>query len=336
MQSLNMYFMGRNQVELISESVAMPDADQVLVQTTKTLISTGTETICLERRFEPDSHYDRWVQYPFSPGYSLAGRVVEVGSGVADFKPGDRVAIRAGHRQYVLTSPDRLQPIPDSVTDEDATWFGLGNIAQNGIRQADHALGDTVVIVGLGLLGQLVVQYTRLMGARQIIVIDPARARLDMACAHGATSALAMGVAEARAEVMSLTDGKGADVIYEITGAPAVFQQTLPLLRRFGKLLLLGDTGLPSEQCLTPDIVLKGLKVIGAHDSNPPAESSDHAHWSHREMTDLFFRYVQRGDMRVSDLITHRYAPTEAAKAYELLRIERESAMGVIFDWTQQ
>ncbi len=335
MQSLNMYFTGQNKVELISEPVSDPGAGEVLVQTTKTLISTGTETICLERRFEPGSHYDRWVKYPFPPGYSLAGRVVAVGSDVQGFKPGDRVAIRANHRQYVLTTPQRLYLIPDGVSDEDATWFGLGNIVQIGVRHAEHTLGDTVVVIGLGLLGQLVVQYARLMGAWQIIVVDPAGKRLDMACEHGATAALSQGVADVQEEIQRLTGGLGADVVYEVTGVPSVFQHALPLLRRFGKLILLGDTGLPSDQRLTPDIVLKGLQVIGAHDSNPPPESTDHAHWSHRHMTDLFFAYLQRGDMRVSDLITHRYSPSQAAEAYEVLRTDRAHAMGVLFDWTQ-
>jgi threonine dehydrogenase-like Zn-dependent dehydrogenase len=156
-----------------------------------------------------------------------------------------------------------------------------------------------------------------------------------MACQHGATVALAQGIGEVQAEIKRLTGGLGADVVYEVTGAPSVFQNALPLLRRFGKLILLGDTGLPSEQRLTPDIVLKGLKVIGAHDSNPPPESTDHAYWSHRKMTDLFFTYLRRGDMRVSDLVTHRYSPSQAAEAYEMLRTDRAHAMGVVFDWTQ-
>lgn len=335
MQSLNMYFTGQNKVEFVSEPVNDPRPNEVLVQTTKTLVSTGTETICLERRFEPGSHWDRWVQYPFPPGYSLAGQVIAVGSEVQDFKPGDRVAARAHHHQYIRTTPDRLYLIPEGVSDEDATWFGLANIVQIGVRKAEHKLGDEIVIIGLGLLGQLVTQYARLMGAWKIIAIDTAVKRLDMACQHGATTALAQNVGDAQAEVMRLTGGLGASVVYEVTGAPAVFQKALPLLRRFGKLVLLGDTGTPSEQRLTGDVVVKGLTIVGAHDTNPPPEATDHAYWSHRKMTDLFFDYLQRGDMRVGDLVTHRYSPADAVQAYEMLRTDRAAAMGVVFDWTQ-
>jgi threonine dehydrogenase-like Zn-dependent dehydrogenase len=172
------------------------------------------------------------------------------------------------------------------------------------------------------------------MGAKQVIAIDTASARLEMACQHGATVALTASAADSYDEVMRLTNAIGVDVVYDITGAPAVFQKALRLVRRFGKLILLGDTGNPSEQRLTPDIVLKGLKIIGAHDSNPPPLSSDHAHWSHREMTNLFFTYLQRQDIQVADLITHRYPPQEASRAYDMLRTDRASAMGVVFDWT--
>jgi len=291
--------------------------------------------ICFGRLFDPGTHWDGWVKYPFATGYSLVGRVLAVGSLVKDFKDGDRVAVRASHQRYAITTQSGLYRIPGEVSDEDATWFALANIAQNGVRRAEHKLGDTVVVVGLGLLGQLVTQYVRLLGARQVIAIDPAHNRLAMASAHGATTALAMTVETAYDEVMRLTQGEGAEVVYEITGAAPVFAAALRLPRRFGCLLLLGDTGKPAQQHLTTDVVLKGLRVVGAHDGNPPALSTDHAPWSHQKMAELFLYYLGRGDMRVSDLITHRYAPYQAAEAYHMLMDRRADAMGVIFDWTQ-
>jgi 2-desacetyl-2-hydroxyethyl bacteriochlorophyllide A dehydrogenase len=335
MENLKICFTGKNQLELVSEPVKALEPQQVLVQTSKTLISTGTETICYGRLFEPGTHWDGWVKYPFATGYSLVGRVTAVGNEVKHFKAGDRVAIRAAHQRYVVTTWKDLYRIPEAVSDEDATWFGLANIAQNGVRRAEHKLGDAVVVVGLGLLGQLVTQYARLLGAWQVIAIDPAQNRLAMASAHGATTTLAMTVEAAYDEVMRLTKGAGADVVYEITGVAAVFAGALRLPRRFGCLLLLGDTGNPAAQHLTPDVVLKGLRVVGAHDGNPPAVSTDYAPWTHQNMAELFFSYLSRGDMRVSDLIMHRYSPDQAAEAYNMLMERRADAMGVIFDWTQ-
>jgi threonine dehydrogenase-like Zn-dependent dehydrogenase len=228
-----------------------------------------------------------------------------------------------------------LHPVPDAVSDEEATWLGLVSIVQNGVRRAQHEMGDRVVVVGLGLLGQLVVQYTRLLGARQIIAIDPAPKRVAMAASHGATETWTTPVELAREQVLGSTGGNGADVVYDVTGNAAVLEHALPLVRRLGCLLLLGDTGTPSQQRLTRDVVPRGIRIVGAHDTNSPAVASEFARWSHREMIQLFFTYLTRGDMRVADLVTHRYTPQEAPEAYRMLRDERPEAMGVLFDWSR-
>jgi threonine dehydrogenase-like Zn-dependent dehydrogenase len=265
----------------------------------------------------------------------MVGQVVAVGSGVEGIHEGERFALRAPHKEYVTAPTRELYPVPDGVSDEEAPWLGLAQIVQNGVRRTEHRLGDAVVIIGLGLLGQLVVQYVRLLGARQVIAVDIAERRLAMAREHGATVILAMGAQEAREHILKLTEGTGADVVYDVTGAAPVFSIALTLLRRFGRLVLLGDTGTPSEQRLTGDVVRKALSIVAAHDSNPPAISTDHAYWSKQRMVELFFAYLLRGDMRVSDLVTHHYSPLDASEAYRIVREEREAAMGVLFDWTQ-
>jgi len=319
MDSLNVYFTGVNQVEVRTEAVREPGPSEVVIRTAKTLISTGTECICLGHLFESGSHWDKWIKYPFSPGYSLAGTVHGVGSEVEGFNPGDRVAARANHRQYAVTNVTRIVRIPNSVTDEDATWFGLANIVQNGVRRAEHVMGESVVVIGLGILGQL--------------AVDPAEKRLEMARNHGATHTIAVGAGDAIEEALRLTGGAGADVVYDVTGHSAVFVAALKMAKRFGRVIILGDTGSPSEQRLTSDVITRGLRIIGAHDNNPPLESTDHAYWSHAKMAELLFTYLARGDIRVSDLVTHRYSPVDAPESYRMLREERESAMGVVFEW---
>ncbi len=337
MRSLNIYFTGLNQVEVRFEPVGAPQGDDILVRAEASLISAGTEGICLSRKFEPGSHWDRWVQYPFSPGYSLAGVVEQVGPQVQNLRVGDRVALRTPHRQYTLigaTSP-ALTQVPDGLAAATAAWFALAKIAQVGVRAAEHRLGDAVVIIGLGPVGQLVTQYTRLQGARHIIVIDPIEPRLKLAQAHGATMTVATTVDAARDIIERVTSGDGVDSVYDVTGAAPVFAQALPLLRRFGRLVLLGDTGTPTAQHLTSDVITRGLRIVGAHDTHAPQTGSAHTPWSAGAMTQLFFTYLQRGDMRVADLITHRFTPTEAAVAYQLLREAPTTTMGVLFDWTQ-
>jgi len=334
MDSWNVVFTGQRDLEFRLEPVPEVAAHQVRVRTRKSLISMGTELICYERRFEPGTHWESWVRYPFYPGYSNAGVVEEVGSNVEGLVPGDRVAVRANHRQYFVTDMARGLKIPDAVTDEDATWFGLAGIVQNAIRRAEHELGDAVVVVGLGPLGQLVTQYVRLFGAREVIAIDTIPGRLELAVRNGATRTIARPVAEAIEVVKELTDGRGADVVYDVTGHPAVFAAALKLPRRFGKVILLGDTGTPSEQRLTSDVITRGLRIIGAHDNNPPPQGSDHHWWSHRNMARLFFTYIERKQMDVASLITHRYQPAQAKECYDAIAADRSGALGVIFDWS--
>lgn len=335
MQSTNIVFTGPNQVEVKREPVPEPRPDELLLQTQCTLISTGTELICLERKFEPGTHWHRWVQYPFYSGYSQVGRVVAMGSEVRGFEQGDRVASGASHRQFacVPATAANLFPIPDAVTDEDAAWATLSYIVQHGIRKAQLQMGDAVVIIGLGLLGQLAVQYARLAGAGEVIAIDTAPARLEMAAAHGATRTLQLGVGDALPAVTELTGGQLADVVFDITGHASAFAPALKLLRRFGKLILIGDTGTPVEQRLSSEVIKRDLQIIGAHASNPPPQASDYAHWTQANMAQLFFKYLERGQMRVSDLVTHRYKPQQAAEAYRTLIENRAAAMGVLFDF---
>lgn len=335
MDSLDIYFLAKDTVAIQRQTVPEAGPGEILVRLQYSLISTGTECICLQRNFAPGTHWDKWVQYPYRPGYSAAGRVEAVASDVNSLAVGDRVAIPVKHGQYAVLATDRAVKIPDTVSNEAAAWFTLAGIAQNAVRRAEHCLGDDVVVIGAGLLGQLVTQFVRLLGAKRVIVIDTAPARLAMAAAHGATHTLPITSDNAEEAVASLTEGRLADVVYDITGNAAVLPTTFPLARRFGKVLLLGDTGSPSDQRLTGDVIRRGVTLVGAHSTNPPPTASDYAHWTHEHMTQLFFTYLERGDMQVEGLITHHYDPRKAADAYAMLTTDRSLAMGVLFDWSK-
>jgi 2-desacetyl-2-hydroxyethyl bacteriochlorophyllide A dehydrogenase len=334
MKRKSIIFTGKDQVAVIEDEPLLPPGPgDIQVQTTRTLISTGTEGIVLGRKFSPGTHYDNWVKYPFRPGYSQVGRITAVGPDVTEFQVGDRVATRAPHTSQAQVKAIHAVKIPDEVSDDDATWTALGKITQIGVRAAEHRMGDSVAIIGLGLLGQLVVQYVRLMGASDIIAIDPAKVRLEMAKSHGATATLAMGAADAIAEVQRITNGKGPRVVYDITGHPAVFPAALAMCGDRGRVVLLGDTGTPEAQHLTPDIIRRGLTIVGAHDRHASADPIPGIDWNARQVFELFLKFLARGQMRVSDLVTNRFKPDDAASAYKLLETQREKIMGMIFDW---
>lgn len=317
-----------------TETAPVPQAGELLVATTRTLISTGTESIVLTKNFTDDNpSWGNWVRYPFRAGYLHVGRVVAVGPDVVGWTAGDRVATRHPHASHIVVQANEAVRIPANVSDEEATWMGLGQIVQVGIRAAKHELGDTVAIIGLGLLGQVACQYARVLGARTIIAIDTAPARLEFAKSSGATHVLPMTAGEALASVRAITGGAGVDVVYDVTGNYRVLPTALPLLRDFGRLVMLGTTGSPEKQTLCDDLVRRGLQIIGAHAVHAPRRSDNPAAWTAKKMHELFLHYLSTRQINVSGLITHTFAPDDAPKAYELLERERATAMGVLFRW---
>lgn len=345
MNSVNIVFPERERIAVIEEPVATPGPDEVLCEARRSLISTGTEMICLKGEMDPGTNWSEWIRFPFHPGYGMAARVLEVGRDVEAVKPGDRVAVAAQHRQRFTFPPvirenrvprmSQWAPIPADVTDEDATWMSLACTTQVGVRRADLKLGETVGVVGAGILGQLVTQYLRVAGARRIVVIDPVAMRLEMAKAHGATDVLPVAVTEAADRVRDLTGGRMLDVVFDITGHAAVFPVATTLVRRMGRVVLLGDSPTPSRQALGPRIVSNSITIFGAHSTAVPAVESEFAPWTNQEMTALFFDFLRQKRMSVSSLVTHRHSPAEAPAVYAALLKDRSTAAGVIFDWSR-
>src|SRR5438874_2764438 len=123
MKRRSIIFTGQNQVQTIEEDpLAAPERGEIQVETTRTLISTGTEGIVLGRKFSPGTHWDAWVKYPFRPGYSHVGRVSAVGEDVNEFGVGDRVATRGSHASQVNVRAIHAVKVPDEVSDDDSTW----------------------------------------------------------------------------------------------------------------------------------------------------------------------------------------------------------------------
>jgi 2-desacetyl-2-hydroxyethyl bacteriochlorophyllide A dehydrogenase len=335
MKSIYVVFPEPGRVAVREESIDPPGPGEILCEARKSLISIGTETHCLRGVFDPGTNWADWVQYPFRPGYSMTARVIAAGAGVTRFREGDRVTGWATHQQLFKAAPEGYCPIPDGVTDEDATWSSLAVTTQLAVRRAQHALGETVGVVGLGILGQLVTQYVALQGARILVAIDPAAGRLEMARAHGATHTLAMTVQECREAVAEITHGRMLDAVYEITGLTDALAPSIRLVRKLGRVILLGDTPTPTQQHLGPGVVSNSVAILGIHGTMVPEHASEFNLWTRDEAVALFFDYLLQGRMRVSDLVTHHLAPREAPAFYRRLVSDRSPVMGAIIDWSQ-
>ena len=234
MKSKYIVFPEKRQVDVWEEEISAPEEGEILCVAEKSLISTGTELHCLNGVFEPGTNWSDWVSYPFRPGYSMVGRVIEVGADVSSVKVGDRIATYGFHQQVFKVQLHHTQKgrdipegidiyvLPESISSEEGTWRSLAVTTQNALRRADFQFGEVTGVVGLGLLGQLVTQYLAAAGARTIIAIDTAQGRLALAKTHGATHTLAMEVQNSVDAVREITQGRMLDVVFDVTGSSSV------------------------------------------------------------------------------------------------------------------
>lgn len=321
-------FTGFEKAELESFEIAEPTGNQVLVRTTKSMISPGTEGICFSRLFDPGTHYDAWVQYPFYPGYIMIGKVEKCGPEVTSLSPGDRVVHIEPHASAALVNADVCCKVPDQLPDETAIWSTFAKITAMGARAAAYPLNAKVAVIGAGPVGQFSARWARAAGA-DVVIIDTVDARLKMAARAG-IGTLETTADKALKPLMDHFNGVQPDIVVDSTGIPAVFAHALALPRKFGKVVLIGDTGKPAEQHLTPDVINRGITIVGAHVLH------DTPDWNTKIITEYFFRLCLDGRMNVDGLITHRFKADDPQKIYMFNKEHRREIMGVIVDWQKR
>jgi len=306
---------------------------EVLIRTRKTLISTGTELTILSGEFPKDSMWAKYGVFPSQPGYDNVGTIVEVGEKVSGELVGKRVATYGAHARYVSSNQDMLRFVRDEVSDEEAAFFTIAEIALNSVRRANVRLGESAVIYGAGLLGQLTAQVCRLCGARPVAVVDVSNQRLEMLPKDQAIIKVNPKEADVEKTVFKHTKGRKADVVFEVTGNPDLILSEFKVLRRQGRFVVLSSPRGPTlfdfhDLCNSPSFT-----IIGTHNSShPPVETPDNP-WTMKKHSELFFDLVVSGEINVKALITHREPYKKAPELYAMLLKDRTQAMGVILDW---
>ncbi|MBM3458474.1 MAG: zinc-binding dehydrogenase, partial [Armatimonadetes bacterium] len=223
-------------LELEPREFPDPGPGELLLETEVTLISTGTELTAYSGDFPPDSVWSHYIQYPVGIGYSHVGRVVQVGEDVEGYAPGERVLSMGAHATHALSSGKQVWRVPDGVEATDATFGVLAEIVMGGLRRGRIQFGESVVIVGAGLLGQLAAHFCSRIGAWPVVTVDPVPGvRQESAARMGAGAVLACTAVEARERVEALTRGRMADVVIEVTGNPHAFPGAVRLARRLGR-----------------------------------------------------------------------------------------------------
>lgn len=316
-------------VSVTSDDVPDPGADQILCAASTSLISIGTELACLAGHFDTRTFWSEWVSYPFTPGYCMVS-VVEAAGSDTSFVPGERVFTFTPHvSQFVCAAAEAVR-IPDAVSDANAAWSSLAVTTQWAMRRSGFVFGENAMVVGLGPLGQLLVQYLRLAGARRIMAVDADASRVGLAEAHGATEVFV-------GDVGSLvgTHHGTCDVVFDVTGHAAVLAPASELVRRLGRLVLVGDAPQPSMQYLGPRIVADGISVIGVHAGTATNSATNSDPWSTPAMLELFYAYVTDGRIRLEALSTDVVRPSDIPEMYRTLRNNRQAHLGVTIDWSK-
>ena len=322
-------FPSRGEVRLVNVELPGPGPGEIRVRCLYSLVSIGTETTILHQRYAADSHFARMFSFPqLKTGVQAVARVEAVGGETGEFRPGDLVYLRQAHGSHQVLAASDCSPIPEGIDLKQACWAGLAKTAFRAIWAGPVVLGDEVVIVGAGPVGQMAVRWCRVAGAAEIIVADLSAIRLEHASRGGATQVLQGDLADHADAIGAMGQGQGPALIIDSTGNAAVFQHALSYAAPFGKVILLGDTGFPGRQCLTSDVMTKGLTVQAVHDSH------DRDGWTQRRVDQTFFDLVLKGSFDLSGLITHEFKPHDCEQAYALAEERRAEVMGLLFDWT--
>ncbi|PJF40947.1 MAG: alcohol dehydrogenase [Phototrophicales bacterium] len=314
-------------IELEAFDVPTPKPDEVLLRTRTTLISPGTERAFFLAMSNTSA------SYPLYPGYSQIGDIIAVGEAVDDWRVGDRVASIGNHASHVVISAKLCHRVPDVLTDEQAVFFNLIAIAMQAIHKARIELGESVIVLGAGLIGLFAMQLAKLSGGLPVIAVDQHARRLDIATQLGADGAF---VEDDR--VLSLirayTGREGAAVVIEATGVPDVVNRALHLVGRRGRVLLLGSTrGLTESVNFYRDVHRKGISIIGAHETTRPTHDTAPGWWTQYDEHRVALNLLAANRLYVDSLVTHRFHHAVFLDAYELLRNWDGNALGMVIDW---
>lgn len=317
----------RGKVIVKDFKIRQPGAREVLIKTKSTLISPGTESAFLMAL--PNTP-DKFPQYP---GYSNAGEVIAVGDEVSKIEVGDKVVSETPHASYVLTREDKVLKIPQGLSFNKATFFSLSSVALQGIRKAEIEIGDSVVVLGQGLVGQLALQLAKLNGAIPLVGVDLYNKRLDISHKGGADYTLNPRKVKLEKEVKEITQGKGAKVVIEATGSPEAVSLSFKLASEFGRVVLLASTRGESKVNFYSQVHRKGILVIGAHTRTRPKYESFHRRWTRQDDIKLVLNLLNKSLIRVKDLTSLEMNFQDAPEAYRKIIECKEDVLGIVLNW---
>ena len=284
----------------------------------------------------------------YSPlGYSSAGEVIAVGSGTTGFSVGDLVACAgagyANHAEVVVIPENLCVRLPNDANLAQAAYNTIGAIAMQGVRQASLKLGETCVVTGLGLIGQITCQLLRASGVNVIgIDIDPAT--VEIAAKHCADVAFTSNSSGLEDRVFRLTSGLGADavIITAATSSLEPINTAGKLLRKCGQVIVVGavPTGFNREPYFyKKELILKMSCSYGPGRYDPDYEEKGidypaaYVRWTEKRNMEAFQQLLHTGKLNLEYLTTHNYTLDDAPAAYDLILAKEEPFLGILIKY---
>jgi len=280
-------------------------------------------------------------------GYSCSGQVIAVGKKVKHFCEGDYVACAgaglANHADIVCVPELLTVKLRDKKFLKSASLTTVGAIALQGIRRAQLQLGETVCVIGLGLLGQITVQLAKLAGCR-VIGVDLVSDRIKLARRLGATVALNATHDDVRKEVEFLTGHHGVDatIITAASQSDSIVQQAMEVTRKKGKVILVGDVGLNLQR--SPfykkeiDFLISCSYGPGRYDSRYEQQAQDYPYayvrWTENRNMQAFVNLIQDNTLDVKSLIAHEASLQDIEQAYSMLKCGK--GLGVVLNYKSE
>lgn len=318
-------------VTISEREIEEPDPDQVRIETECSLVSTGTELTVLSGDYPDGSRWDEAYDLPFVPGYNNVGTVVETGETVDRVSVGDRVGTYGPHAEYVVADAADCRVVPDAVSSREAVFFTIAEIVMRGVRRSELTWGESAVVYGCGLLGQLTARLCRYAGAGPVVAADLSADRLDYLPAD--VRAIDPSSADVGGVVEELTDGRRADVAFEVTGNPAAIPDEFDALREMGRLVLVSSPHGESTLNFHDAVNAPSRSIIGAHNSSHPPAATPNTPWTQQRHCALFFDLLRDGTLSVEELVSHREPYADAPALYDTLLEDRTRAMGIVLEW---
>ena len=321
-----------NRVEIQEIPLPALGPEDALVRVEYSSLSTGTERWCLMGVLcEPGEPLMTF--FPHIPGYQAAGIVEEVGEKVTSVAPGDRVfssgtrvadswpgSCWGGHSRLHLVAQSSLHKLPDSVSTHEASSLVLAQVGYNGATRPWLHEGETVLVIGDGLVGQYAAQVFRHRGAH-VILSGHHPFRLDIARRYGADEVVNSREVDLAALIMERFP-RGLPVVAETASKTETVRLAINLLQSNGQLVLLGYY--PEGECLI------NIHWISAFETTVHCPCA----WT-RERMERTLELIAQGPLQVEELVTHTFPYTEAPAAYQMILDKSQDFLGIVFKWNE-